>query len=153
MLELTHTLSVNPPNQPVLSIDSLWSGLLLRILEPMRFTVGLDGADILERSESRYRRALHFGEHVVHDVVNVNHNKSVEFVTDATEKSPSGRLLIEIENRNPDELRLKFFYTTQFPEPSNDEERALLEMIKNAYMAADMDMIRIIREYAEMTKH
>ena len=62
-------------------------------------------------------------------------------------------LLIEIENRNPDELRLKFFYTTQFPEPSNDEERALLEMIKNAYMAADMDMIRIIREYAEMTKH
>lgn len=153
MLELTHTLPVNTAHKPQLTLEQLWTGLLLRVIEPTRFTVGLDEAKILEQSETHFRRVLSFGEHQVSDVVKVSPQQSLEFITDATETAPSGRLLIEVQGQEPADLRLKFAYTTQFPEPSSDEERGLLEMIKNAYMAADMDMLRIIREYAQMSLH
>ncbi len=153
MLELTHTLPVNRVNHPELSLEQLWAGLMLRVIEPTLFTVGLDRADILTQTNEQYRRALHFGEHVVHDTVTLLKHQRIEFVTDRTDNAPSGRLLIEVEGDVGDTLKLTFSYATEFPEASNDEERGLLEMIKSAYMAADEDTIRIIREHALTVRH
>lgn len=154
MLELNHVLPVNRPEQAHLSREQLWSGLMLRVLEPIHFTIGLDEAKILAQlDDSQYRRALHFGEHVVQDTVTLKNFESVEFVTDATDAVPSGRLLIEIVGEAGVDLKLSFSYTTAFPEPSSDEERGLLEMVKSAYSAADADMIRIIREHALSVRH
>jgi hypothetical protein len=96
---------------------------------------------------------LHFGEHVVHDTVTLLKHQRIEFVTDPTDSAPSGRLLIEVEGGMGEALKLTFSYATEFPEASNDEERGLLEMIKSAYMAADEDTIRIIREHALTVRH
>ena len=153
MLELTHTLPVNRVNHPELSLEQLWAGLMLRVMEPTLFTVGLDRADILARTDDGLRRALHFGEHVVQDTVTLVKHRSVEFVTDSTDTAPSGRLLIEVVGELGDGLKLTFSYATEFPEASSDEERGLLEMIKSAYVAADEDMIRIIREHALTVRH
>lgn len=153
MLKLTHTLVVNTEKSAHISRAQLWNGLLLRIVEPMHFTIGLDAVKMLEQTASGYRRALYFGEHVVQDIVTLVDGESVEFVTIATETAPSGKLLIAIEGDGGDDLHLKFVYNTQFPDPSNDEERGLLEMIKNAYMAADEDTVRIIREHALAVRH
>jgi Domain of unknown function (DUF1857) len=151
MLHHTHTLPINESGQPHINAQQVWSGLMLRVIEQTRFTVGLDAVDILEQSDNRYRRALHFGTHVVHDNVYCVPQESVEFVTDETDAAPSGRLLIRLLQE--DELCLSFEYTTQFPEPSDDEERQLLGMVKAAYVAADADMIRIIRELALNVRH
>ena len=153
MLTLTHALPVNRTNAAELTLEQLWSGLMLRVLEPALFTVGLDRADVLAQTDDGYRRALHFGEHVVHDTVTVVKHRSVLFVTDPTDSAPSGRLLIEVEGDQGGALKLVFSYATEFPEASNDEERSLLEMIKSAYVAADEDMIRIIREHALTVRH
>ena len=153
MLELTHTLPVNRVKHPELTLEQLWSGLMLRVIEPVLFTVGLDRADILAQTDEGCRRALHFGEHVVHDTVTLVAYRSGEFVTDPTDAAPSGRLRIEVEGDAGDALKLTFSYVTEFPEASTDEERGLLEMIKAAYMAADEDTIRIIREHALTVRH
>lgn len=153
MIQFNHTLAVNNPTHAQLDIAQIWNGLILRIVEQTRFTPGLDRVELLEQNHAeqptRYRRALHFGEHVVCDAVCVIPQQSIEFVTEATEAAPSGRLLIEL---NPD-LSLSFTYVTQFPEPSSDEEARLLNMVQAAYHAADVDMIRIIREYALSVRH
>ena len=151
MLHHTHILDVNPAGQVAISIEQLWAGLILRITKQTQFTVGLDSVDILEQSDTQYRRALHFGSHIVYDRVFCTPNQSIEFVTDETDSVPSGRLLIRI--LNDDELRLSFEYITEFPEPSNDEERQLLGMVKAAYVAADTDTVRIIRELVSHTRH
>ena len=151
MLHHTHILAVNKAGQTAISLEQLWAGLILRIVNQTQFTVGLDQVDILEQSDTLYCRALHFGQHIVHDRVYCVPNESIEFVTDATDAVPSGRLLIRILDEG--ELRLSFEYITEFPEPSNDEERQLLGIVKAAYVAADADTIRIIRELVLHTRH
>lgn len=157
MIELNHTLAVNTGKHQPLSIEQIWNGLILRITEQTRFTPGLDAVEIIEQNAdetdtqmpTRYRRILSFGSHQVRDLVHVIHHESIEFITEAREDAPSGRLLIQV---NPD-LSLTFSYTTQFPEARTDEEKQLLDMVKAAYHAADSDMIRIIREQALAIRH
>ncbi|MFZ1891509.1 MAG: AtaL-like protein [Formosimonas sp.] len=153
MIQFTHTLAVNQPNQPALDLTQIWNGLILRIIEQPRFTPGLDRVELLEQNPpeqpTRYRRALHFGEHVVCDAVSITPQQSIEFVTEANDAAPSGRLLIEV---NPD-LSLTLSYATEFPEASSAEEEQLLGMVQAAYHAADVDMIRIIRECALSVRH
>lgn len=151
MLHHTYTLPVNQAGQPSISLEQLWSGLILRIIEQPQFTLGLDSVDMIAQTETDYRRALHFGAHIVHDRVHCVPHQSVEFVTDATDTAPSGRLLINIIHEPV--LSLQFAYSTEHQDASSDEEQQLLGIIKSAYVAADTDMIRIIRELSFLTHH
>jgi hypothetical protein len=151
MLQYTHVLPINPAGLVVISKAQLWSGLILRIEAQTEFTVGLDRVDIIERADNQYQRALHFGQYIVQDAVTCVPMHSIEFVTQPLEDSPSGRLLIEIVEQP--ELGLRFHYTTEFPAPSSEEESKLLEIVKGAYHAADVDVVRVIRELMLKTKH
>lgn len=156
MLKLQHHIRINPyptQEQAHLSIEQLWSGLVLRVLEPMRFTIGLDGAQVTQVNERQYRRTLSFGAHSIADEVALEPQHSVRFVTEATEQIPSGQLYYEIQDDPTHGLVLLCEYATAFPEPQSDEEQQLLETIKSAYRMADEDMVRIIREYAQMVRH
>lgn len=151
MLYYTHDLIVNPNGQPVLSRSQLWSGLLLRVVEQTAFTPSLDRVELIEQGDNSYRRRLYFGSYVVMDHVFCVPFESISFITDAVDNLPVGRLVIKIMEK--DELILRFDYETDFPEPVNDEERHLLEFIKSAYQAADIDLIRVIRDLLLSTKH
>ena len=156
MLKLHHQIRINPypvQEQAHLSVEQLWAGLVLRVLEPVRFTIGLDGADVVKISEVQYRRVLSFGAHSISDEVVLEPERSVRFVTEATEAIPSGQLYYEIQEDPTQGLVLLCEYATAFPEPSSDEELQLLETIKSAYRMADEDMVRIIREYAAQVRH
>lgn len=156
MLKVHYQLAVNPypaHEQAHLSAEQLWSGLVLRVLEPLRFTLGLDEAQVEQTDEAHYQRILFFGENAIRDQVELQQQRSVRFITEATDKAPSGQLYYEIQNDSTQGLMLHCEYATAFPEPNTDEERQLLEMIKNAYRMADEDMLRIIREYALMARH
>lgn len=156
MLKLQHHIHINPyPAYELahLSPEQLWSGLVLRVLEPVRFTLGLDEAQVVKISEVQYRRVLSFGAHNISDEVALEPQRSVRFVTESTEQIPSGQLYYEIQEDTTHGLLLLCEYATAFPEPETDEERQLLETIKSAYRMADEDMVRIIREYALMVRH
>ena len=156
MLKLHHQIRINPypvQEQAHLSVEQLWAGLVLRVLEPVRFTIGLDGADVVKISEVQYRRVLSFGAHSISDEVALEPQRSVQFTTEATEQIPSGQLYYEIQNDATQGLMLHCEYATNFPEPSTDEDQSLLEAVKNAYRMIDEDMVRLIREYALMVRH
>ena len=46
MLQLSYPIIVNSPQVNHLTAEQLWTGLLLRVMEPMRFTVGLERAHV-----------------------------------------------------------------------------------------------------------
>ncbi|MGL4768401.1 MAG: AtaL-like protein [Formosimonas sp.] len=151
MLEHSYMLPVNEAGQAPLTLEQLWSGLILRIVAQPQFTMGLDSVDILEQTDNRYRRALHFGEHVIHDTVQCVPHESVEFITAATQATPSGRLLMQVVLEP--QLSVRFTYSIDFPEASTDEEAQIVGIIKSAYQAADVEMIRLIRELSLSTHH
>lgn len=156
MLNVQYQIRINPypaHEQAHLSADQLWSGLVLRVMEPERFTLGLERAQVEKISEVHYQRALFFGAQAIHDEVVLVPNRSVRFTTVATDSVPSGQLFYELQNDAEQGLMLHCEYATNFPEPSTDEERSLLEAVKNAYRMVDEDMVRIIREYAQMVRH
>jgi hypothetical protein len=153
MLQLSYPILVNPSHLPSLSAEQLWTGLLLRVMEPVRFTVGLDQADVSQVDELTFQRVLNFGGHEIHDEVQLQHPHSVQFTTVANERVPEGRLRYEIQNHAEQGLILLCEYHTAFPEPDTDESKQLLEMVKNAYRMADEEMLRIIREDALVARH
>ena len=156
MLKVQYQIPVNAHSAEQsehLSSEQLWMGLLLRILEPMRFTIGLDNANINQTSEVDFERTLFFGEHEIRDRVVLEPKHRARFTTEATDKAPSGQLTYEIIEDGDHGLMLQCEYATEFPEPARTEEKNLLEMVKNAYRMADEDMVRIIREYMQMSRH
>ena len=156
MLKVNYQLSVNPypaDEQAHLSAEQLWSGLVLRVLEPLRFTLGLDDAKIEQMDQDNYQRVLFFGDNAIRDRVALTEQRSIRFVTEATERAPSGELYYEIQEHPTEGLMLHCEYVTAFPEPNSDEEKQLLAMIQNAYRMADEDMLRIIREYSQEARH
>ena len=153
MLLLSYPIVVNPPHLCSLTAEQLWTGLLLRVMEPVRFTVGLDAADVLPVNDETFQRVLYFGEHEIYDEVKLVHAHSVQFTTVANARAPQGRLRYEIQNHADQGLILLCEYHTAFPEPDTDESKQLLEMVKNAYRMADEEMLRIIREEAHLARH
>ena len=148
MLQLSYPIIVNSPQVNHLTAEQLWTGLLLRVMEPMRFTVGLERAHVSQVDDETFERVLYFGEHEICDEV-----KLVQFTTVANEHAPQGRLRYEIQNHAEQGLVLLCEYQTEFPEPDSDEVRQLLEMVKNAYRMADEEMLCIIREEAHLMRH
>ena len=158
MLTVEYQISINPhaaqeQAQAHLSAEQVWAGLVLRIAEPERFTIGLDRAEVTQLSDTHYQRTLFFGAQAIRDEVVLEPMRSVRFTTEATDQVPSGQLYYEIQTHPSTGLQLHCAYATNFPEPQNDEERSLLEAVKNAYRMIDEDMVRIIREYALMVRH
>ena len=153
MLQLSYPIVVNQPTLRNLTAEQLWTGLLLRVIEPVRFTVGLDDAKVVQVDSETFHRVLYFGAHEIVDEVKLIPAYRVQFTTVANERVPQGRLLYEIQNDAEQGLILHCEYHTEFPEPDTDESRQLLEMVKNAYRMADEEMLRIIREDTDLARH
>ena len=98
MLQLSYPIIVNSPQVNHLTAEQLWTGLLLRVMEPMRFTVGLERAHVSQVDDETFERVLYFGEHEICDEVKLVYARSVQFTTVANEHAPQGRLRYEIQN-------------------------------------------------------
>lgn len=153
MLELNYTLRVNTDTVIVLNAAQLWTGLMLRVIEPTRFVIGLDHAEVEQTSTTTYTRRLFFGEQIIVDTVLLTPESAVHFTTEASGGVPSGQLNYRIEQHSETELLLHCHYATDFPEAANGEELQLFEMIKQVYRSADDDMLRIIRQNAQSMKY
>jgi hypothetical protein len=154
-LNFEHLVQVNDPLNPlaeVLTRTQLWEGLVLRAEQPQLFVLGLDSCTIVSRTADTLERELHYGHATVRDRVTLMPHDSVRYDILATEAHVGGSLTMTIEQ--PDELQLfvRFEYATTLPTPDTEDDRQTSEIVKSAYREADIDTVRLIREYARHPK-
>lgn len=144
-----HLIQINDPLNPL--IDALtraqvWEGLLLRVEQPQLFVAGLDRCVILSRTPSTLERELHYGEARVRDRVTLRPHEQVRYDIAPTATYVGGSLTVTIEE--PDALRmfLRFAYDTTL-NAGGDEEHRTVEIVKSAYREADIDTVRLIRQF------
>lgn len=150
-MRFEHLVAINEPGIPLadlLSREQVWSGLMQRVEDARPFLPGLDHCHILARGEAHVDRRLQFGATAVHDRVIFAEFDWVRFETPATEQHGGGRLTIAIEQPGPGWLVLRFTYETDHVVGAEAENAAYEGYLRQAYQAADVDTVRVIRELA-----
>jgi hypothetical protein len=146
-----HLVTINEPGIPlvdVLSREQVWSGLMQRVEDARPFLPGLDHCHILVRGEAHVERRLQFGSAQVHDRALFAASDWVRFETPATVQHGGGVLTIRIEEPGPGWLVLRFIYETEHAVGAEDEDAAYEDYLRQAYEAADVDTVRVLRELA-----
>jgi hypothetical protein len=152
-LNYEHLIQINDvanPNLPVLTRTQLWDGLVLRAEHPQLFVIGLDRCVMLGREGNTLDRELHFGQAVVRDHVTFTTGESVRYDIRAADGEIGGSLTMKIEEPEAGNLFLRFEYrTTLSTDESTEDARQTVGIVKEAYRTADIDTVRLIREYAQ----
>jgi hypothetical protein len=149
-LKFEHLIEVNDlanPLQMQLTREELWFGLLCRAEDACIFLPGLEACHIIERSEDRLVRDLHFGSAIIRDCVTFDPLHWMRFESEANEEHPGGSLVITIEEPEPGALFLRFAYQTSLPE--GGEEVHYAQFVRSAYHQSDLDTVRVIRMIAQ----
>ncbi len=148
-MQFEHLVAVNDddvPHADFLSRAQLWAGLMYRVEDARPFLPGLDGCQILSRGDSVVERRLNFGAVVIEDRASFALNQWVRFETPTTPTHGGGLLTIRIEEPESHCLFLRFSYNTVFARGAEAEDAPYAEFLRQAYMAADIDTVRVIRE-------
>lgn len=151
-MNFEHLVEINDPEMPPLfslSRDQVWAGLMHRALDARPFLQGLDECRIVERFENGMLRRLRWGETEVSDRVTYAEGDWVCFETLATETHGGGLLTIQIEEPEPRRLFLRFTYATVFAVGHEAEDEAYRDFLREAYEAADVDTVVMIRTLAQ----
>ena len=147
-MQFEHLVAVNDADVPqgeFLTRAQLWAGLMYRVEDARPFLPGLDGCQILSRGDSVVERRLNFGAVVIEDRASFAVNQWVRFETPTTPTHGGGLLTIRIEEPENHCLFLRFTYNTVFARGAEAEDAPYTEFLRQAYMAADIDTVRVIR--------
>ncbi|MCK9285058.1 MAG: DUF1857 family protein [Rhodocyclaceae bacterium] len=150
-MNFEHLVEINDPDVPLLIMldrAQLWSGLMQRVEDARAFLPGLDECRIVSRGACGVERILRWGEVEVSDRVSYEKYQWVRFETAASGRSGGGVLTIRIEEPEPQRLFLRFSYATVFATGHEREDAAYAEFLRQAYEAADIDTVRMIRQFA-----
>ena len=151
-MKFAHLVEINSPGNPLiapLSREQVWRGLVLRAENPALFVLGLDSCEILERSDHKLARRLHFGTLVVHDHVHFSPLERVHYHVPQQEQIPVSDLHMSIEEPQAGALFVRFEYDDHRAASDNAEEAFYDDFRRSAYKEADIDTVRIIRQLAE----
>ncbi len=154
-MKFSHLIQINDPLNPLidpLSREQLWQGLVHRAENPLPFVLGLDAFEILEQTENRLTRELHFGKVTVRDRVTLDPTKRVRYETEAGGGVPASSLVMTIEEPEAELLFVRFEYETLRREGDAPGEAYYNAFLKKAYVEADIDTIRTIRRLVEEKK-
>jgi hypothetical protein len=147
-MHFEHIVIINDPLQPLmlsLSRQQVWSGLLHRVEDARPFLPGLDECTVLSRTGNVFERRLRFNQTVITDRVTLVDQVSVQFDTAPSEAHGGGRLTIAIEEHGEGSLALRFTYESAFATGHEVEDSAYADFLKQAYEAADIDTVAVIR--------
>ncbi len=154
-MKFEHLIEVNDLAEPLqnpLSREELWFGLLCRAEDARPFLPGLEACNIVERSEDRLVRDLHFGNAVIRDHVTFETLEWIRFESQANAEHAGGSLTISIEEPEKGALFLRFRYHTTLPENAASEDGQYADYVRSAYHQSDLDTVRVIRMIAESTR-
>ena len=151
-MRFEHLVQVNDPLHPLiepLTRVQLWRGLLLRAEQPGVFMPQLESSRIVARGELSLARELDFGSFKVRDRVRLEPMQRMVIETEASQDRGAGTLTISIEQPGDELLQLRFDYHVQRPHQEDAAQEAMYDQfIKSAYLHADIDCVRIIRQHA-----
>ena len=152
-MRFEHIIVVNDILNPLvdpLSLEQIWTGLVGSLEDPARFLPGIDTAKITARTGDGFRRELHFGHAVIHDRVRLVSRSRLETVSEPTPEVPGLTRTLTIEAPVEGEYIVRFVYERR-PEGHAPIEPAYLQVLEDAWLAADIDLIAQIRR--ELTTH
>jgi len=144
-MQFEHLIAVNDPDNPLLTRQQVWRGLLQRMENPLPFLPGLEACAILERHADHLVRELDFGAVRIRDRVTWAEAHWVRFAIEPGAEHAGGSLTITIEEPEAGSLFLRFAYVTH---GAGSEDEAYGETIKAAYCQSDIDCLRTIRALA-----
>jgi hypothetical protein len=150
-MKFEHLIEINDPLNPLidaLSREQLWRGLVLRADSPKLFVPHLDDCTIGERDDNGFTRTLRYGKLVIEDKVVLTPMIEVRYEVHAQGDISASRLVMTIETPSADTLFVRFRYDDGH-DAATDEANAMYdEFKKSAYVEADIDTIRLLRELA-----
>lgn len=150
-MQYEHLVQINDPLNPLLETltpEQVWAGLLLRAEQPQLFVTGLESCTILSRDGDTFERELSYGPASVRDRVTLVRGESVRYDIVATENYVGGSLTMTIEQPDPAQLFVRFKYETTLQANEGGDDKRTLEIVKSAYREADIDTVKLIREFA-----
>jgi hypothetical protein len=150
-MKFEHLIEINDPLNPLidsLSREQLWRGLVLRADSPKLFVPHLDECTIDERSSGSFRRRLRYGKLVIEDRVVLTPLQQVRYEVHEQGEISASSLTMTIEAPSEHTLFVRFEYDDGH-EVQTDAANAMYdEFKKSAYLEADIDTVRVVRELA-----
>jgi hypothetical protein len=150
-MKFEHLIQINDPLNPLmdeLSREQLWRGLVLRAESPKMFIPHLDECTIVERDAGSFTRRCRYGELVVADKVLLTPLQQVRFEVHAQGDISASSLTVTIEAPSAQTLFVRFKYDDGHDAATDQANAMYDEFKKSAYLEADIDTIRILRELA-----
>lgn len=158
-MKFEHLVQINDPSLPGidwLTRQQLWFGLVARAWKPTRFVLGLEDAQVVQTSQqgnvTTLARVLNYGPFQIEDTIRLIDEDRTETSIIANQFCGDSTLIISIEEPETGELWLRFQYQVgDAPNAQGNPEvssRDVDEIRKQAYRAADIDTVRMIRELA-----
>jgi len=151
-MKFEHLVEINDILNPIadfLTREQLWRGLVMRADSPKLFVPHLDEASIIDRTEASMTRTLRYGNLSVTDTVNFVHLDHIHYDVPAQGEIPPSSLRMVIEEPQPEHLFVRFIYENGASAEQDQAEEMYNEYRRSAYLEADIDTIRMIRELAE----
>ena len=148
-MRFSHLIQINDPRDrgiEPLTRAQLWQGLVTRAERPAYFLIGVDACQILSRCENELARELRFGNVMVRDRVIFEPPLHVRYEIEPAGDMPGGTLVMRIEEPRAQALFLRFDYHLR--NGTGAVEDFFNEFRKSAYVEADIDTVRMIRQMA-----
>jgi len=158
-MKFEHLVQINDPSLPGvdwITRQQLWLGLVARAWKPTRFVLGLEDAQVKETHQhdnvTTLARVLNYGPFQIEDTIDLYEEERTQTRIRANQYCGDSTLTISIEEPQQGELWLRFEYDVG-DAPGNDSGNPqhsadVDEIRKQAYRAADIDTVKMIREIA-----
>jgi len=150
-MKFEHLIQINDPLNPLidaLTREQVWRGLVLRADSPKLFVPHLDECTITERESGSFRRSLRYGQLVIVDRVLLTPLQQVRFEVAEQGEIAASSLTMSIEIPGEHTLFVRFKYDDGHDAETDQANAMYDEFKKSAYLEADIDTIRLIRELA-----
>ena len=160
-MNFEHLIQINDPLNPfveTMTREQVWEGLVLRAEQPQLFVIGLDRCAILSRDGDVLERELHYGQASVRDRVTL-HRRSQRALRHPADGRLRRRLADHDDRATGRAAACSCASLTPPPCPSPTiptraaDVLQTQEIVKSAYREADIDTVRIIRQFAHGRKH
>lgn len=146
-MQFEHVVQVNDlTDQSIANLTrkELWDGLVSRATAPEHYVIGLGDYELDWQDEKRLKRCLELPGLMVEDLVTFQEEESVHYEILPTATVPGGNLTMTIEEPEPESLFVRFSYCARYVDEIGEELPYDL-FVQQAYVAADIDTIQIIR--------
>ncbi|MDX1597632.1 MAG: AtaL-like protein [Marinobacter sp.] len=150
-MQFEHVIQVNDlTDQSIANLTrkQLWDGLVSRATAPEHYVIGLGEYELDWQDDKRLKRSLELPGLMVEDLVTFQEEESVHYEILPTANVPGGNLTMTIEEPEPESLFVRFSYCARYVDNLGEELPYDL-FVQQAYVAADIDTIQIIRNRAK----